>query len=93
MNLSAVEQEIIREEILHQEAALLRKSRQKMTIKDFEPISIIGKGAYGEVRVCRVKETGEIVAMKKLKKTEMKSKNQVKHVKAERDILAKANNP
>ena len=93
MNLSAVEQEIIRQEIMHQESALLRKSRQKMTITDFESISIIGKGAYGEVRVCRVKETGEIVAMKKLKKTEMKSKNQVKHVKAERDILAKANNP
>jgi serine/threonine kinase 38 len=93
MNLSTVEQEIIKQEVLHQEAALLRKSRQKMTIKDFEPVSIIGKGAYGEVRVCRVKETGEIVAMKKLRKTEMKSKNQVKHVKAERDILAKANNP
>ena len=93
MNLSAVEQEIIKQEVLHQEAALMRKSRQKMTIRDFESISIIGKGAYGEVRVCRVRETGEIVAMKKLKKTEMKSKNQVKHVKAERDILAKANNP
>ncbi|OMJ74398.1 hypothetical protein SteCoe_26695 [Stentor coeruleus] len=93
MSLSTTEQEIIKQEVLHKEAELMRKSRQKMTVKDFEPISIIGKGAYGEVRVCRVKETGEIVAMKKLKKTEMKSKNQVKHVKAERDILAKANNP
>ena len=30
--------------------------------------------------------------MKKMKKSEMKCKNQVKHIKAERDILAKANN-
>lgn len=93
MNLSTIEQEILKQEVHHQEAIQMRKSRQKMTINDFEPISIIGKGAYGEVRLCRFKETNEIVAMKKLKKTEMKSKNQVKHVKAERDILAKANNP
>ncbi|OMJ76685.1 hypothetical protein SteCoe_23881 [Stentor coeruleus] len=93
MNLSTLEQDMIKQEVLHKEAELMRRSRQKMTVKDFEPISIIGKGAYGEVRVCRVKETGEIVAMKKLKKSEMKSKNQVKHVKAERDILAKASNP
>lgn len=93
MNLSAVEQDIIKQEVFHQEATHLRISRQRVTIKDFEPISIIGKGAYGEVRVCRVKQTGEIVAMKKMKKTDMKSKNQMKHVKAERDILAKANNP
>jgi serine/threonine kinase 38 len=93
MNLSSVEQDIIKQEIFHKEADFLRKSRQKMSITDFEPISIIGKGAYGEVRVCRHRETEEIVALKKLKKTEMKNKNQVKHVKAERDILAKANNP
>eukprot|EP00358_Blepharisma_japonicum_P007356 CAMPEP_0202943858 /NCGR_PEP_ID=MMETSP1395-20130829/4450_1 /ASSEMBLY_ACC=CAM_ASM_000871 /TAXON_ID=5961 /ORGANISM="Blepharisma japonicum, Strain Stock R1072" /LENGTH=186 /DNA_ID=CAMNT_0049641873 /DNA_START=274 /DNA_END=834 /DNA_ORIENTATION=- len=30
--------------------------------------------------------------MKKMKKSEMKFKNQVKHIKAERDILARANN-
>jgi serine/threonine kinase 38 len=93
MNLSTIEQDIIKQEVLHQEATQLRKSRQRISVKDFEPVSIIGKGAYGEVRVCRVRETGEIVAMKKMKKTEMKSKNQVKHVKAERDVLAKANNP
>lgn len=93
MNLSMTEQELIKQEIFHQEANLMRRRRQKISVKDFESISIIGKGAYGEVRLCRVKETGEIVAMKKMKKTEMKNKNQVKHVKAERDILAKANNP
>jgi hypothetical protein len=42
--------------------------RKKITIKDFEPLSIIGRGAFGEVRICRYKETGEVVAMKKMKK-------------------------
>jgi len=35
---------------------------------DFEPIAIIGRGAFGEVRVCRDKESREIVAVKKMKK-------------------------
>ncbi|CAG9330427.1 STK38_13 [Blepharisma stoltei] len=92
MSLSDTEQEIIKQEILHQEAEDLRIKRQKIIVHDFEPIAIIGKGAYGEVRLCRVKATSEIVAMKKMKKSEMKFKNQVKHIKAERDILARANN-
>lgn len=64
-----------------------------MTIRDFEPIHIIGKGGFGEVRVCTHKETGEIVAIKKMKKEEMHNKNQVLHVRAERDVLSEAHNP
>ena len=60
---------------------------------DFESISIIGRGAFGEVHVCKVKATGEVVAIKKMKKTEMIYKNQVAHVKAERDILSLAKCP
>ena len=56
-------------------------------------MSIIGRGAFGEVRICRYKETGEVIAMKKMKKSEMLYKNQVAHVKAERDVLIKAKNP
>jgi serine/threonine kinase 38 len=45
------------------------------------------------VRVCRCKRSGEIVAIKKMKKSEMVYKNQVGHVRAERDVLANANIP
>lgn len=67
--------------------------RARITVKDFEPLKIIGRGAFGEVRVCRDKKTREIVAIKKMKKNEMIYKNQVAHVRAERDILALAKNP
>ena len=93
MNLSALEQEQIKQEILHREAEYLRKKRQKITVFDFESIKIIGKGAFGEVRVVRHKQTGEIMAMKKLNKTEMIYKNQIQHVKAEREVLTSTNNP
>ena len=62
-------------------------------MRDFEPLKIIGRGAFGEVRVCRDKKTRDVVAIKKMKKNEMIFKNQVAHVRAERDILALANNP
>ena len=40
-------------EIHHQESEDLRKGRQKQTIRDYESIAIIGRGAFGEVHVCR----------------------------------------
>ena len=45
------------------------------------------------MRVCRNKKSQEVVAIKKMAKTEMIFKNQVAHVRAERDILAQAKNP
>ena len=71
----------------------MRVKRQKMSVKDFEPIEIIGRGAFGEVRLCRNKNTSQILAVKKMKKSEMLYKNQVGHVRAERDILVASNNP
>ena len=56
-------------------------------------MAIIGKGAFGEVRVCRHKRTNEIVAIKKMRKDEMYKKNQILHVRAERDVLSEAKIP
>ncbi|KAF2304323.1 hypothetical protein GH714_029914 [Hevea brasiliensis] len=40
------------------------------------------------VRLCREKKSGNIYAMKKLKKSEMLKRGQVEHVRAERNLLA-----
>jgi serine/threonine kinase 38 len=45
----------------------------------------------GEVRLVKHKATGEIFAMKKLKKSEMVRRGQVDHVRAERNLLAQVN--
>ena len=71
----------------------MRENRRRTTVYDFEPVAIIGKGAFGEVRVVRHKTTGEILAMKKMNKNEMVYKNQVQHVSAEKEVLALAKNP
>lgn len=72
----------------------IQGSRSKRTtIDDFETIQVIGRGAFGEVHVAREKSTGKVFALKKMKKGEMLKKNQVAHIRAERDILTQADNP
>lgn len=91
--LSPSEQEMVKNEILHREAKINREVRTKISIRDFIPIKIIGKGAFGEVRLVRNKNTGEVLALKKMKKSDMISKHQVQHVKAEKEVLSQALNP
>lgn len=93
LQISQEEADKIKKEILHKEGEYLRLKRQRILITDFESIAIIGKGAFGEVRVCKYKQTGEIVAIKKMKKEEMHKKNQVLHVREEQMVLSEANNP
>lgn len=93
LSLNQAERQMIKQEILHREAEQMRQKRQKITIFDFESVAIIGRGAFGEVRVVRKKNTGEIFALKKMDKAEMLLKNQVQHIKAERDVLASSKNP
>ena len=51
LNLTPHEKELIKQDVLHREAELNRKTRKKIYPSDFEPLSIIGKGAFGEVRI------------------------------------------
>ena len=92
IDLPADKKEELKEKFLHLEAERMRQARKKMTIREFEPLSIIGRGAFGEVRICRHTETGNIVAIKKMRKEDMLNKNQLMHVRTEREILT-ADNP
>jgi serine/threonine kinase 38 len=80
-------------EMRHQESEDLRKGRQKQTIRDYESIKIIGRGAFGEVHVCREIKTGKIVAIKKIKKELLAKKNQIIHVRNEQLFMSKVKSP
>ncbi|XP_051128027.1 uncharacterized protein LOC127249326 [Andrographis paniculata] len=86
--VSEEEQNNILKHLEKKETEYMRLQRHKMGADDFEPLTMIGKGAFGEVRICREKSTGHVYAMKKLKKSEMLRRGQVEHVKAERNLLA-----
>ncbi|TFY57919.1 hypothetical protein EVJ58_g6730 [Rhodofomes roseus] len=75
------------------ESAFLRLRRTKLGLEDFRTVKVIGKGAFGEVRVVQKTDTGKIYAMKTLRKDEMLKKDQLAHVRAERDVLAESNSP
>ena len=83
----------ILEEIQEKERINLRRKLEKMSVNNYESLSIIGRGAFGEVHVCRDKKSGEIVAIKKIKKDVITIKNQIKHILDEQDFLSKVNSP
>ncbi|KAK9265929.1 hypothetical protein L1049_021446 [Liquidambar formosana] len=87
-DVSEEEQTNILKYLERKETEYMRLQRHKMGVDDFELLTIIGRGAFGEVRLCREKTTGHVYAMKKLKKSEMLRRGQVEHVKAERNLLA-----
>lgn len=84
--------ELLRE-LERRETEYHRLRRQRKRIVDFEPLTIIGRGAFGEVRLCRDKDTGKIYAVKKLRKADMVRRGQVEHVRAERNLLAEVDSP
>ncbi|KAF9009042.1 AGC/NDR protein kinase [Cyathus striatus] len=73
------------------ESTFLRLRRTRLGLEDFRTVKVIGKGAFGEVRLVQKIDTGKIYAMKLLKKDEMLKKDQLAHVRAERDVLAESN--
>ncbi|KFM72795.1 Serine/threonine-protein kinase LATS1, partial [Stegodyphus mimosarum] len=79
--------------MLHQkESNYIRLKRAKMNKSMFTKIKTIGIGAFGEVALVRKVDANQLYAMKTLRKSDVLKRNQVAHVKAERDILAEADN-
>ncbi|KAJ2541849.1 Serine/threonine-protein kinase [Coemansia sp. RSA 1933] len=72
------------------EGGFMRLRRTKLSVNDFQTVKVIGRGAFGEVRLVQKHDTGKIFAMKILRKTEMINKDQLAHVRAERDVLAES---
>lgn len=55
--------------------------------QDFQYLREVGKGSFGRVFVVRHKVDNKIYAMKVLSKEQIRRKNEVKHVMAERNVL------
>ncbi|XP_078667370.1 serine/threonine-protein kinase 38-like isoform X2 [Branchiostoma floridae x Branchiostoma belcheri] len=91
--LTSEEKEERRNQHAAKETEFLRLKRSRLGVDDFESLKVIGRGAFGEVRLVQKKDTGHIFAMKVLRKADMLEKEQVAHVRAERDILVEADNP
>jgi len=69
---------------------LMRSRRQKVTVADFDLLTIIGRGAFGEVRLCRERRSNQVFAMKTMSKAQLVGQGKVAHVWAERCAMAEA---
>jgi len=63
------------------------------SIHDFNIIKPISRGSFGSVLLGRKKTTGDIYAIKVVKKQALVEKNQINFIANERNILAFTNNP
>ncbi|KAM5133673.1 myotonin-protein kinase isoform 3-T3 [Callospermophilus lateralis] len=55
---------------------------------DFEILKVIGRGAFSEVAVVKMKQTGQVYAMKIMNKWDMLKRGEVSCFREERDVLA-----
>ncbi|CAA2974568.1 probable serine threonine kinase IREH1 [Olea europaea subsp. europaea] len=68
-------------------------TKDRTSIDDFEIIKPISRGAFGRVFLAKKRTTGDLFAIKVLKKADMIRKNAVESILAERDILISVRNP
>uniref|UniRef100_A0A7I4FUW0 non-specific serine/threonine protein kinase n=1 Tax=Physcomitrium patens TaxID=3218 RepID=A0A7I4FUW0_PHYPA len=92
---SAGEEEILEDDTFHsfKSTPVHLSYKDRTTIDDFEIIKPISRGAFGRVFLARKCTTGDLFAIKVLRKADMIRKNAVESVKAERNILISARNP
>ncbi|PCH33151.1 kinase-like protein [Wolfiporia cocos MD-104 SS10] len=75
------------------ERVVLRKRRTKLKVDQFHIIAQVGQGGYGEVFLARKQETGEVCALKKMRKSTLHKMDEIRHVLVERDILTATKTP
>ena len=93
LNINEEQKMKIINEINEIEIQKSRKIREKQTIREYESLKIIGRGAFGEVHVCREIKTGKIYAVKKIKKDILLQKNQIIHIRSEQKFMSKVKSP
>lgn len=91
-NLDENTSEQMRRILYQKESNFLRLKRAKLHHDMFDTLKPLGLGAFGVVTLVRKTDTKKLYAMKTLRKVDVLRRNQVAHVKAERDILAEADN-
>merc|ERR1712065_69576 len=65
----------------------------KINIDDFDLIKVVGKGSFGKVMQVRKKDTGQLYALKILKKSMLIERNQIEHTMSERNIMQSLQHP
>jgi len=68
-------------------------SKKKINLDDFDIKITLGTGSFGRVKLAKKKKTGEVCALKILKKHDIIKLKQVDHVISENTILIDIDHP
>ena len=71
-----------------QQTLIVRELRHRYSTNDFEAIIKLGSGAFGTVNLVRCKRSGELFALKQIRKDAMVKKNHRDRILAERQLLS-----
>ncbi|KAJ5071551.1 non-specific serine/threonine protein kinase [Anaeramoeba ignava] len=72
----------------------IRASNQpKVSLEDFDIVSVLGRGTYGKVQLVQKKDNGTYYAMKSLHKGRLAISQQVEQTLAEKDVFLRARHP
>lgn len=66
---------------------------QEIGIEHFEVLKVLGRGTFGKVSLVKKRDTGEMFAMKQLRKDALLEKGQVEHTRTEKMIMQHINHP
>ncbi|KAJ5263332.1 Serine/threonine-protein kinase sid2 [Penicillium angulare] len=75
---------------LGRERAHLRKRRTRLRQHDFQILTQVGQGGYGQVYLAQKKDTREVCALKVMSKRLLFKLDEIRHILTERDILTAA---
>ncbi|KAF9203912.1 hypothetical protein BGZ59_001363, partial [Podila verticillata] len=69
------------------ERKALRLRRTRTTAIQFQILTQVGQGGFGEVFLARKSDTGELCALKRMSKRHLHLQDEVQHILTERDVL------
>lgn len=75
------------------ETRYLRQRRRKMRLGEFQLLAVLGKGAFGVVYLGRKRDTGEVVAVKKISKEQFDASNRARVMREKKVLESAADNP
>ncbi|KAG8528696.1 uncharacterized protein KY384_006383 [Bacidia gigantensis] len=84
------EYQVAKNKYLGRERANLRKRRTRLKHGDFQTLTQVGQGGYGQVYLAAKKDTREVCALKVMSKKLLFKLDEVRHILTERDILTAA---
>jgi hypothetical protein len=80
-------------ELLRKESLYLRQRRRKMRLGEFQILALLGKGAFGAVFLARKRDTGEVLAVKKISKAQFDASNKDRVLREKKVLQVASHSP